>query len=68
MLYKSFNNEGSRLLNYKTHVIYMVNIFGYELDIVSFIPALLGVLLSLYNWYLARKPANIHPSDFMNMV
>ena len=48
----------------RTHVIYMVNIFGYELDIVSFIPALFGVLLSLYNWYLARRPANIHPSEF----
>lgn len=42
----------------------MVNIYGYELDLVSFIPAAFGVLLSIYNWLKARQPANIHANEF----
>ncbi len=43
----------------------MVNIFGYELDIVSFIPAAFGTILSAYNWYMANRSAKIFPNKFV---
>ena len=44
----------------------MVDILGYDLDVVSFIPALFGVLLSIYNWLQMRKPADIYPGRLVN--
>lgn len=43
----------------------MANIFGYELDIISFVPALFGAGLSLYNWLQMRKPAQLKLSPLI---
>jgi len=39
----------------------MVEIFGQVLDPISLIPAIFATLLSIYNWYQLRKPADIYP-------
>ncbi len=44
----------------------MVTILGIYIDLVSLIPALFGVLLSLYNWSQMRKPANIMAGRIVN--
>lgn len=44
----------------------MVEIFGVEIDIFSFLPAIFAFFLSLYNWLQMNKPANIHPGDIVN--
>lgn len=33
-----------------------------EIDLISFVPAAFGALLSFYNWLKFRKPANIKPN------
>ncbi len=49
----------------KSHM-FMVYILGYDLDVVSFVPAFFGVLLSIYNWLQMRKPAQIYPGRLVN--
>lgn len=44
----------------------MVTIFDTELDLLSFIPALFGAILSLYNWWQMRRPALIVPSPIVS--
>jgi hypothetical protein len=41
-------------------------IFGYDIDLLSLIPALFGVILSLYNYYKMSKPAEIIPTEVVN--
>ena len=36
-------------------------VFDYNIDPTSFLPAVFATLLSIYNWYQIRKPANIYP-------
>ncbi|MFX0102790.1 MAG: hypothetical protein ACFFCS_24695 [Candidatus Hodarchaeota archaeon] len=43
----------------------MVNIFGFEIDIfslISFFPAIFGMLIGIRNWLIMRKGANIIPN------
>lgn len=44
----------------------MLEIAGYQLDIISFIPAIIGVLLSVYNYYKMSRPAHIVPTEVVN--
>ncbi|MHA1776724.1 MAG: hypothetical protein ACTSWC_08095 [Promethearchaeota archaeon] len=44
----------------------MVEIFGIEIDLISLVPALFGAILSLYNWFQARKPAKIEVGELVN--
>ena len=44
----------------------MAEIFGIEVDLLSFIPAVFGVLLSIYNWLQTIKPANINSGRLVN--
>lgn len=44
----------------------MVQIFGFEIDIFSFAPAIFATLLSIYNWYKMTRPANIFPNEIIN--
>ena len=36
-----------------------------DIDIISFGPAAFGALLSTYNWFQTKKPANIRPSKIV---
>lgn len=40
--------------------------FGFEIGYISLGTALLGVLLSLFNYYKMTKPANIIPNEIIN--
>ena len=44
----------------------MVDILGYELDLMNFVPGFLAVLLSIYNWFQATKAADIYPERVVN--
>ena len=44
----------------------MVEIFGLELDWLSLIPAFFAVILSIYNWFMANKPADIVPNRLIS--
>jgi hypothetical protein len=46
--------------------MFMVKIFTFEVDLLSFIPAAFGVLLSIYNWLQMRKPAKIYIGRLVN--
>jgi hypothetical protein len=41
-------------------------LLGYDVDVLSTIPAIFATLLSLYNWYLLRKPAKIIPNEIIS--
>jgi len=43
----------------------LVNIFGIEFDLLSFIPAVFGALLSVYNWLKSKKTADIYPNPII---
>ncbi|MHA2101434.1 MAG: hypothetical protein ACW99A_22485, partial [Candidatus Kariarchaeaceae archaeon] len=44
----------------------MVNIAGYEVDFLSLAPAVLALLLSIYNWFKMSRPANLYPNEIIN--
>jgi hypothetical protein len=44
----------------------MTNIIGFEVDLISFAPALFAVVLSIYNWFKMTRPANIFPNEIIN--
>lgn len=44
----------------------MFDVFGIQVDIISLIPALFAVILSLYNFYKMSRPANIFPTEVVN--
>ena len=44
----------------------MVSILGVEVGIIAMVPAVVGFLLSLYNWYMMNRPANIVASEIVN--
>lgn len=44
----------------------MVNISGYELDLISLSPAIFATVLSIYNWIKMNKPADIYPNEIIN--
>ncbi len=44
----------------------MVEFFGVEVGLIAMVPAVFGFLLSLYNWYMMNRPANIVASDIVN--
>lgn len=44
----------------------MTNFNGIEIDFISFTPAIFAVSLSIYNWFMLNKPANIHPNEIIN--
>ena len=45
--------------------IKMVEILGNEIDLFSLIPAVIGLVLSIYNWLMMRKPADIIPNEIV---
>lgn len=44
----------------------MMQLLGYDFDLISLIPALFGAILSLYNFYKMSRPANIFPTEIVN--
>ena len=44
----------------------MIEILGYQFDLISLIPALFGAILSLYNFFKMSRPANIMPTEIVN--
>ena len=55
-----------RFINPYNDIISMVEIFGYDIDLLSLIPAIFGALLSIYNWLQMNKPAKIYPGRLVN--
>lgn len=44
----------------------MTNIIGYNVDLLSLVPAIFAFLLSIYNWIMMKKPANIYPDEIIS--
>lgn len=44
----------------------MQQLFGIEIDLLSLLPALFAVILSIYNYYKLSRPANIYPTEIVN--
>jgi hypothetical protein len=44
----------------------MVEVAGIEIDLMSLIPALFGLALSIYNWLMMRKPEDIVPNKLIS--
>ena len=44
----------------------MVEILGSEIDLFSLLTALFAAILSIYNWLMMRKPANIIPNEIIS--
>ncbi|UYP46268.1 hypothetical protein NEF87_002553 [Candidatus Lokiarchaeum ossiferum] len=44
----------------------MVTIFNIEIDLLSLLPGLFAAILSIYNWFQMRKPANIKIGRIVN--
>lgn len=46
----------------------MIEVLGFQFDLISLIPVLFGVVLSLYNYHKITKPANLFPTEIVNLA
>ncbi|MHA2365179.1 MAG: hypothetical protein ACXAC7_14565 [Candidatus Hodarchaeales archaeon] len=44
----------------------MIDLFGYDISLISLPTAFFGAFLSLYNYYIMSKPANIVPNQIIS--
>ena len=44
----------------------MQQLYGFQFDLISLLPALFAVVLSIYNYYKLSRPANIFPTELVN--
>ena len=44
----------------------MQQLYGFQFDLISLLPALFAVVLSIYNYYKLPRPANIFPTELVN--
>ena len=46
----------------------MQQLYGFQFDLISLLPALFAVVLSIYNYYKLSRPANFFPTELVNYV